>query len=231
MSTPASRPSHDASLSSALGTIFRGKLCDTILHTRDAISFDKGATIFDGGDKGRTFFFVKRGIVKVGTVTEDGREIIFDLRKEGDVIGELCACESARRDRAVALVPTEVVAVPYDEILDRLQKNRAVLQEILEVICHSLSGAYDLADLMSFGDTVHRLIKVLLKLANQLGRSAGDLVEIDAYLTQEELSQMIAASRERVCGALNLLRDRGMVRYSRGGRLLLNVKDLESYKG
>lgn len=231
MPTPSSGASHDASLSSALGTIFRGKLCDTILHTREAISFDKGATIYDGGDKGRTFFFVKRGIVKVGTVTEDGREIIFDLRKEGDVIGELCACESSRRDRAVALEPTEVVAVPYDEILDRLQQNRAVLQEILEVICHSLSGAYDQANLMSFGDTVHRVIKVLLKLAIQLGHAAGDMVEIDAFLTQEEISQMIAASRERVCAALNLLRERGMVQYSRGGHLLLNVKNLESYSG
>lgn len=223
--------SHDVSFSSALATIFRGKLCETILQNRGAISIDKGATIYDAGDKGRTFFFVKRGIVKVGTVTEDGREIIFDLRKKGDVVGELCACESSRRDRAVALEPTEVIAVSYDEVLDSLQKNRAVLQEILQVICNSLSGAYDQADLMSVGDTVQRLIKVLLKLANQLGRPAGDLVEIDAYLTQEEISQMIAASRERVCGALNLLRDRGMVQYSRGGHLLLNVKNLESCRG
>lgn len=231
MPTPFRGASHDVSFSSALATIFRGKLCETILQNRGSISFDKGATIYDAGDKGRTFFFVKRGIVKVGTVTEDGREIIFDLRKKGDVVGELCACESSRRDRAVALEPTEVIAVSYDEVLDSLQKNRAVLQEILQVICNSLSGAYDQADLMSVGDTVQRLIKVLLKLANQLGRPAGDLVEIDAYLTQEEISQMIAASRERVCGALNLLRDRRMVQYSRGGHLLLNVKNLESYRG
>ena len=77
---------------------------------------------------------------------------------------------------------------------------------------------------------LHRLIKVLLRLANQLGRPEGNLVEIDAYLTQEEISQMLAASRERVSGALNLLRNRKIVQYTRGGHLLLDVEALENYR-
>jgi CRP/FNR family transcriptional regulator, cyclic AMP receptor protein len=222
--------SYDSSLSSSLTTIFRGKLCDTVLRGRRPIGYDKGATIYDASNKVRTFFFIRRGVVKVGTVTAEGQEIIYDLRKDGDVVGELCACEASRRDRAVALEPSEVIAVPYDEILDSLQKNRTVLQEILEVICRSLSSAYEQAELLSSGDMLHRLIKVLLRLANQLGRPEGDLVEIDAYLTQEEISQMLAASRERVSGALNLLRNREMVQYTRGGHLLLDVKALENYR-
>jgi len=71
----------------------------------------------------------------------------------------------------------------------------------LEVICRSLSGAYVQANLLSSGDTIHRLIQVLLKLADQLGRPVGHLVEIGVYLTQEEISQMMAASRERVSGS------------------------------
>lgn len=227
---PVDTESHDASLSSSLAAIFRGKLCDTVLRNRSTISVDKGATIYGVGDRGRTVFFVKRGVVKVGIVTAEGQEVIYDLRKDGDVVGELCACEASRRDRAVALEPTEVIAVPYDEILDSLQKNRMVLQEILEVICRSLSGAYEQAELLSSGDMLHRLIKVLLRLANQLGRPEGNLVEIDAYLTQEEISQMLAASRERVSGALNLLRNRKVVQYTRGGHLLLDVKALENYR-
>ena len=32
----------------------------------------------------------------------DGREIIYDVRKEGDVVGELCALVIARRERQLA---------------------------------------------------------------------------------------------------------------------------------
>jgi CRP/FNR family cyclic AMP-dependent transcriptional regulator len=231
MSTLPDSTLQKASLSSALATIFRGKLCDTLFHDRRPLTFAKGSAIYEAGDDRRTFFFVRRGVVKVGALTDDGREVIYDLRKEGDVVGELCACETTRRDYAIALEPAEVIAVPYEDILDSLQKNRSALQEVLDVICRALASAYDQASLLSSGGTLERLIKVLLRLAKQLGRAGGDLVEVDAYLTQEEISQMMASSREKVSVALNLLRNRSLVQYSRRGHLLLNVTALENWRG
>lgn len=231
MLTSSESALQNAFLSSALATIFRGKLCETLLHNRPPRTFAKGSAIYEAGDEGRSFFFVQRGVVKVGAVTDDGHEVIYDLRKEGDVVGELCACETPRRDRAVALQPTEVIAVSYEDILDSLQQNRPALQEILDVICRALSVAYDQISLLSSDGTLDRLIKVLLRLAKQLGRPSGHFVEVDAYLTQEEISQMMASSRERVSVALNLLRNRAMVDYSRGGHLLLDVNALENWRG
>lgn len=230
MPTPADSALQDASLSSALATIFRGKLCETLLRGRPSRTFAKGSAIYDAGDNDRTFFFVQSGIVKVGAVTDDGHEVIYDLRREGDVVGELSACGTPRRDRAVALEPTEAIAVPYKDILNSLQQNRPALQEILDVICRALSAAYDRISLLSSGGTLDRLVKVLLQLAKQFGRPSGHLVEVDAYLTQEEISQMMASSRERVSVALNLLRNRAMVDYSRGGHLLIDVSALENWR-
>jgi hypothetical protein len=122
MSTLPDSTLQKASLSSALATIFRGKLCDTLFHDRRPLTFAKGSAIYEAGDDRRTFFFVRRGVVKVGALTDDGREVIYDLRKEGDVVGELCACETTRRDYAIALEPAEVIAVPYEDILDSLQR-------------------------------------------------------------------------------------------------------------
>jgi DNA-binding IclR family transcriptional regulator len=56
------------------------------------------------------------------------------------------------------------------------------------------------------------------------------LTEIDAYLTQEELAQMVVASRERVSTALNSLRRGGLVRYSADGHLLLNLAALDRWR-
>lgn len=230
MLTSAESALQDASLSSALATIFRGKLCETLLHDRPLRTFAKGSAIYDAGDNERTFFFVQSGVVKVGAVTDDGHEVIYDLRKEGDVVGELSASGTPRRDRAVALEPTAVIAVPYEDILNSLQQNRPALQEIFDVICRALSAAYDQISLLSSGGTLDRLITVLLRLAKQLGRPSGRLVEVDAFLTQEEIAQMMASSRERVSAALNLLRNRAMVDYSRGGHLLVDVSALENWR-
>jgi len=219
----------DAALSSALSTIFRGKLCDTLFLNRAPVTFAKGSVIYDPGDSRRTFFFVRRGVVKIGALIDEGREVIYDVRKEGDVVGELCALDMSRRDYAVALEPTDVIVVPYADILDVLQRNRVALQEVMDLVCRSLAAAYDQVNLLSSGGTVDRLVKLLLRLARQLGRAAGDKVQVDTYLTQEELSQMIASSREKVSVAMNLLRARGLVQYSRRGHLLLDQSALENW--
>ena len=78
-------------------------------------------------------------------------------------------------------------------------------------------------------DTVHRLSKVLLKLAAKIGQSSGSEVEIPTYLTQEEIAQMVVARRERISTALNFLRRKKMIQYTNHGHLLVNVKALESY--
>jgi CRP/FNR family transcriptional regulator, cyclic AMP receptor protein len=220
---------HHGSLSSALTKTFRGKLCDAILQNRNATTFEKDQVIYDVGDENQTFFFLQKGFVKVGSITEDGHELIYDVRKAGDLVGELCASGQERQDRAVALERTEVIAVPLDEVLEIVQKNRHLLQELVQMFCESLSDAYDQLNTLASSDTVHRLVRVLLRLGTQLGHTSGQMTELSAYLTQEEISQMVVARRERVSTAMNFLRSRGIVDYSHRGYLVLDLKALQNY--
>jgi CRP/FNR family cyclic AMP-dependent transcriptional regulator len=206
-----------------------GKLCDVILWNRSVTIFERDQVIYEVGDEYQTLFFLHKGFVKVGSITEDGHELIYDVRKAGDIVGELCASGQRRRDRAVALEQTEVIAVPLGEVLDIVQKNRDLLQELLQICCASLANAYDQLNTLAFSDTVHRLVRVLLRLGMQLGHSSGQRTELSAYLTQEEISQMVAARRERVSTALNHLRHRGMVDYSHRGYLVLDLQALQNY--
>ena len=218
-----------ASLSSALASVFRGKFCDAILPNRQATIFQKGNVIYDVGEKNRTFFFLLSGFVKVGTITPDGHELIYDVRKGGDVVGELCASQNDRPDRAVALEDTEAVPVPYEEVMKVMQKQPGLLDRLVELFCRALTEAYEQVNILAVDDTLHRLVKALLRLAAKIGHRSGQMVEIATYLTQEEISQMVAARRERVSTALNFLRRRGMVRYSHHGYLTLDTKALENY--
>jgi len=82
---------------------------------------------------------------------------------------------------------------------------------------------------LAFNDTVHRLVKVLLRLGTQLGHRSGERTALSVYLTQEEISQMVLARRERVSTAMNFLRNRGMLDYSHHGYLILDLKALQNY--
>jgi CRP/FNR family cyclic AMP-dependent transcriptional regulator len=220
-----------AAVSSALVSVFRGKFCDAILPNRKATTFEKDDVIYDMGEKDRTFFFLLSGFVKLGTITPGGHELIYDVRKGGDVIGELCASQHERPDRAVALEDTEAIPVPYSDVMAVLRKQPDLLDRLVEVFCQALTEAYEQVNTLAVDDTVHRLVKALLRLAAKIGHRSGQVVEIPTYFTQEEISQMVAARRERVSTAINFLRRRGMVRYSSHGHLTLDTEALESYGG
>jgi CRP/FNR family transcriptional regulator, cyclic AMP receptor protein len=218
-----------AAVSTALASVFRGKFCDVILPNRKAATFSKGHVIYDVGEKDRTFFFLLNGFVKVGAITPGGHELIYDVRKGGDVVGELCASRHDRPDRAVALERTEAIPVPYLEMAELMRKQPDLLDRLVDLFCRALTDAYEQVNILAADDTVHRLVKALLRLAAKIGHPSGHLVEIPTYLTQEEIAQMIAARRESVSTALNFLRRRALLHYSNHGYLTLDVAALEQY--
>jgi CRP/FNR family transcriptional regulator, cyclic AMP receptor protein len=216
----------EATLSSALMTVFRGKFCNTLLRGRSPVHFKAGDVLYDIGDASASMFFVQEGFVKIGTLTHDGREIIYDIRKAGDVVGELCAVKGARRDRAVALEPGKAIEVSYAEVTGTLASHPELLVKLVEIFCNCLADAYEQITTLTVYDLTGRVVQVLLSLATKLGTADSDPVKIPAYLTQEEISQMVGARRERVSTTLNVLRRRGLVDYSSRGHLVLHVAAL-----
>lgn len=218
-----------AAVAAALAPIFRGRFCDVLLPNRGAKTFARDQILYDLGDTERTIFFIRDGVVKVGTITDGGREIIYDIRKQGEVVGELCAVQPVRPDRAVALERTQAIGVSFDDVVASLAAHPNLLRDFVSVLGAALVEAYDQVNRLAVDNVEHGLVKVLKTLAQKHGRLTGEFVEITTYLTQEELSQMVVARRERVSTALNSLRRRGIARYSPHGRLLLNMHALETY--
>jgi hypothetical protein len=114
--------------------------------------------------------------------------------------------------------------------MDTLSRHPALLRSFVEVLAGALAEAYDQLHRLADDNVMERLIKVLKTLAAKLGRPSGRLTEIDAYLTQKELSEMVVARRERTSTALNSLRRHGIAQYSSRGHLLIDMPALESHE-
>lgn len=200
--------------------------CDLLPAHREVTRFERQDVLFDVGDTRRAIFFLQSGFVKTGTITVNGHEVVHEVRKAGQTVGELCMFEPQRSGRAVALEQTDAIEVPYEEFKTLLMTNAKSMAAFFEIIGGTLREAYSQIDSLAADDTVDRLAKVLLNLACTVGRAAGDVTEIPIYLTQDEIAQMVSARRERISTALNLLRQRGMVQYSPRGKFLVNVDAL-----
>ena len=130
---------HLGSLSSVLARTFRGTLGDVILRNRAVATFEKDQVIYDAGEEQQTLFFLQKGFVKVVSITEDGHELIYDVREAGDIVGELCASAPQPQDCAVAVERTQLIAELCNEVLEIVHKNRHLLQELPQILCELLS--------------------------------------------------------------------------------------------
>jgi CRP-like cAMP-binding protein len=214
----------------ALSSLFRGQLCDQLTE-RAGRNFAPGEFIYLSGDRAESICFLRRGLVKSCVVSESGEELILSVYKTGTIFGEFCLCDGERREQVVAMEESEVVEIGFDDLLAHLQQNRQALNDFLVSVCQRLSGAYDQLRAFSFDSTQERLARTLLKLTGELGRPTPEGMEIAHYIKQEELAQMIAASREVVSSSLNRLRELGLISYSRKGRLTVNIQALQTYLG
>ncbi len=205
-----------------------GKLCDQLTQ-RPGRKFSPGEFIFVRGDTARSIYFLRQGLVKTTISSEEGEELILGVHKPGEVFGELCLCSGERRAQAVAMEATEVVEIRFDDLITHLQQNRQALTNFLTNVVQHLSEAYDQLRMLAFEKTLQRMALALLKLAQKLGKPTAEGVEIEHYLRQEELAQMIGVAREVASSTLNHLRTMGLVTYSRKGRITVNTKALQAY--
>ncbi len=210
---------------SALSLVFRGQFCAE-LSRQAGRRVKAGETVYAEGDRAQSVYFLKQGLVKTSVITAHGEEVVLELHPAGDVFGELCFCGRERREQAVTLEPSEIVEISSATLFAQLQRSPQALTAFLGVVCQRLADAYDRLGMLSFDDTMARLARTLIKLGTQLGRPAVGGVEIPHYLRQEDLAEMIGASREVVSSLLNRLRHLHLIEYRRKGQLFIRMAPL-----
>jgi len=220
-------PAHDVQCLELSGTL-RGTLCEQ-LSRRPARRVLHGEFLYLAGEPARSLYFLRRGLVKTSRVAPDGRELILQLHRPGEIFGELCFCTGERREQAAALEASEVVEIPRHDLLAQLARSPEGMLDLIALTCERLADAQARLESVSFEPVMERLVRTLLRVADALGEAAPEGTHIAHYITQEALAQLIAARREVVSGLLNRLRDRGLIDYPRKGRIRVHRQALEAY--
>jgi CRP/FNR family transcriptional regulator, cyclic AMP receptor protein len=212
-----------------LASVFRGGACQKITSRPHAASLRQHQIIYNIGDEARSLFYLRRGLVKLEAVSGEGRGIILNMYKPGELFGELSLCDGLRNEMAVTMESSEVVELRVEEVVGLLNEDNDAMLLLLRSVCRRLADSYRVIQEYSFDNLPGRLAKVLLRLADEIGRETPRGTELTHYITQEELAQMLSVRREVVSSELSRLRARGCVSYLRRGRLIINRAALSAY--
>lgn len=192
------------------------------------IRLNKGEVLFHEGDAEDRLYVVISGKIKLGRRGSGGRENLLAILGPGQMFGELSVFDPGpRSSTATAVTACVLRTLEHEELMGWLTGRPEVALGLLAQLAGRLRRANDvLADLV-FSDVPGRVAKQLLELASRFGDQREDGVHVHHDLTQEELAQLVGASRETVNKALADFAARGWIRLEPRSVTILDVERVE----
>ena len=168
--------------------------------------------IYMPDDPGSELYFLKVGRVKICKITEDGREIILNLIKPGDIFGEMAVInEGPRESFAEAQDNVVYYYIKRLDLVSLMKRRSEVALRLARVIGDRRLEAERNMESFLYKGVRERLALLLLKLSKDYGiRDArGKMLRIK--ITHQDLANLIGSSRETVSLTLGDFRKEGVI--------------------
>jgi CRP-like cAMP-binding protein len=144
------------------------------------------------------------------------------------MIGELSLFDPGPRTATVTAL-TDVIAreVGHDALRPWLQGRPEVAEALLTALARRLRKTNEAMSDLVFSDVPGRVAKALIDLGERFGVPVEGGTSVTHDMTQEELAQLVGASRETVNKALADFASRGWIRLESRSVILLEMDRLE----
>jgi CRP-like cAMP-binding protein len=193
----------------------------------DIVTLRRGSVLFNEGEAGDSLYIVLNGKLKVGRRAPDGRQNLLAIVGMSDIVGELSLFDAGPRTAtATAVTDARLARLRKTSLHSWLHNRPEIAEQLMRVVARRLRRTNEaLADLI-FTDVPGRVAKSLLQMAGRFGSRDGTAVRFTHDLTQEELAQLVGASRETVNKALAEFTTRAWLRLDGKSVTILNPERL-----
>ena len=193
----------------------------------DAVKIAKGSILFKEGDDGEHLYIIIDGKLKLGTSSGDGRENLLSILGPGEMFGELSLFDPGpRTSTATAVTDAKLLSLSHEKVIPWLRENPEVSLQLLTRLSQRLRRTNEAVGDLVFSDVPGRVAKALIDLGDRFGKTTPEGLLVNHDLTQEELAQLVGASRETVNKALADFAGRGWLKLDGRSVLIADVDRL-----
>ena len=186
---------------------------------------DDGALLSSRGSAAEEWVGVAKGAVRVSLVSLSGKQITLTYAEPGTWFGDIALFDGLPRTHdAHAHGATTLLGVGKSNFKALLSSHVELYDALLRLNCRRLRLLFDTVEDLNTKPLASRLAKQLLLLARSYGVAEGEEIRIGLQLAQEDLAQMLGASRQRVNQELKGFERQGALRVE-PARLVVLDKD------
>ena len=174
--------------------------------------YHEGEVIFSQGEKADQMFLIKAGRVKLSKLTREGGEIILDLRKGGDFIGENILHEEIDYPLSATCLAETLTCGFTKKIFEKLVLDYpSIGLQVIKNLSKRMTVLSDRVESIALSTIAEKLYHSLLLVANEYGKRESRGFVIDLPFTHEELSFLVGVHRVSITRALKELRRTGRI--------------------
>ncbi|HZR03093.1 MAG TPA: Crp/Fnr family transcriptional regulator [Burkholderiales bacterium] len=184
-----------------------------------ARSYARHAVVITEGDDAISMFVIESGSVKVYRTESDGREIVLNILSVGQHFGELALVdETARSASVMTLEPSRLLVLPKAAFREFLAESPEIAYQLITQLVQEVRRLTQAVSTM--GRDVYGRLKALLE---SMAVTRNGVLIIDQPMTQQDIANRIASSREMVSRILKELKSGGYID-EQDKRLLIKKK-------
>ncbi len=142
---------------------------------------------------------VASGAVRVSSVSISGKQITLTYVEPGTWFGDISLFDGLPHTHdATTHGPTTLLIVRKHDFNDLLARHSELSEALLRLNCRRLRLMFNVFEDLNTKPLASRLAKQVLLLARSYGITNGEEIRIGLQLAQEDLAQLVGASRQRV---------------------------------
>lgn len=193
--------------------------------------FKKGSVIIVEGEKGEDVFIIRSGKVKIFKTTNEGREIILDIKGKSKIFAEVTLFnESKNPATVVAIEDSVILSLNNDDLKKIIKQNPDMALNIIRVLSKRLKESQSRIKSMASNDTYIRTAQVLIKLTEKYGvELENGAIELNLNITREELASLAGTSRETVSRALSQFKKEKAIKITGRKIIILDKNKLNTW--
>ncbi len=200
------------------------------LAARTARKFlSAGQLLFSEGEPCNGLHIIARGKVRIFKTSVNGREQVLALNGPGETVAELPVFDGGPYPAsAMATEDSEIAFISRRDFHAYCIEHPEVALKVLTVVGGRLRRLVGIIEELSFTTIRHRLISVLVKLAQTEGRQTGSGIEFQLPATHQELANQLGTVRELISRNLMRLQAEGLLEVDARQIVVKDLKGLSA---
>lgn len=192
------------------------------------LHYKRRETILRADDIPPGVFYLKKGYVRLYSLSSEGEELTLIIFKPEDFFPMMWAINNINTPYYLeTITAVELWRAPREEFVKFIKSNPDILFELISRMLVRFGGVLRRMEYLTFGNAHAQVASIVLICAERFGRQEGSNTIIQVPLTHKNIGNLVGVTRETTSLEIKKLEKKGLIGYQ--GRHIV-VKNIQRLK-